>query len=227
MTITIDPQFSVFHLVDRVQLGNSVLNHRRTMSLVSYEIENATLTHGARNRIFAGFQVMSKFIPQIERYTSLAQRAESVYVFGVMDVQPPPLPHVTYVSLTQTDQLAKEWFLVSHGQDYFSALATEEVSHITDPDDQRVFKGLWTFDLSMVMILESWLTSAVDARPLQISDLEHNFSQQIRLMAATLGRFTARLSTDQSKSGTPTVDHPEEIGTLIDSTLKPAVDAAE
>ncbi len=222
MTITIDPQFSVYHLVDRVKLGNSILNHRRTMSLVSHEIEDATLTHGARTRVFAGFQVMSKFIPQVTRYTRLAQQAESVFVFGVMDVQPPPLENVTYVPLAQTDQLAKEWFLVSHGQDYFSALATEEVTRLTDPDDQRVFRGLWTFDLSMVMILESWLTSAVDARPLSIPEAAHNFTQQIRLMSAALGNFAARLAPRQSS-----VDHPEEIGKLMDVVIKPSLESAE
>jgi DICT domain-containing protein len=110
MPINIDPQFSVFRLVQRVQAQNTPLRHRRTMSQVSYEIENATLADSARNRIFSGFQYMSKFTPQVKRYTQMAAKAEAVYVFGVPDVEPPAIANVTYVPLSPKDQLAKECF---------------------------------------------------------------------------------------------------------------------
>lgn len=165
MPIVIDPEFSVYHMVERVQRQRTHLNHRRTMSLISYEIENATLKDNSRSRIFSGFQVMSKFLPQIDRYTVLAEKAESVYVFGVPDVTPPPIKNITYVPLAATDQLAKEWFLVSRSQDFHSALATEEQTDLSMPDDERVFMGMWTFDVDLVQIVEEWLTGIVDATP--------------------------------------------------------------
>lgn len=198
MTVVIDPSFSVFHLTERVQQQSTLLNHRRTMSLVSYEIENATLVDGARTRIFAGFQLFSKFMRQLTRYTTIALRAETVYVFGVPDVNPPELPNITYIPLKRTDQLAKEWFLVSYGRDYGSALATEEVTNITHPDHERLFKGIWTFDPAMVVILQQWLSSAVDARELLIHESDLNFARQVQLMGRTVTRLTGRLEKLQA-----------------------------
>src|SRR5689334_15527417 len=149
MPVSIDPAFSIYKLVDRLKNQNTILRHRQSMSEVSYEIENATLLDGAHTRIFAGFQRMSKFVPQIPRYTKMALQAESVYVFGIPDTELPSIPNITYVPLEATDQLAKEWFLVSYGIDYASALATQELTRIDDPDEQRQFNGVWTFNVSL------------------------------------------------------------------------------
>ncbi|GEM_PF-782707 len=194
MTIVVDPQFSVYHLVQRVKSQSTLLNHRRTMSLVSYEIENATLMDDARTRVFSGFQYMSRFVPQIPRYRRLAEKAESIYVFGVPDVEVPEIPNIIYVPLKPTDQLAKEWFLISYGRDYFSALATEEKTNITDPDEVRLFNGVWTFEFALVNIMNEWLTSAVDARPLPFTETEVNYGRQVRLMSTTMARLTSRMA---------------------------------
>lgn len=198
MPFAIDSQFSVFHLVERIESRSNLLNHRRTMSLVSYEIENATLIDGARTRIFSGFQYFSKFTPQLERYRRLAQRAESIYVFGVPDVELPSIPNLTFVPLSPGDQLSKEWFLISYGVDFFSALATEELTPISDPDPQRMFKGIWTFDVSLVSILADWLTSTVGAHTLIIGSDGHNFVRQVELMAHGINRLTAKMAMLQS-----------------------------
>ncbi|MFN8527001.1 MAG: DICT sensory domain-containing protein [Anaerolineae bacterium] len=222
MPIAIDPSFSVFHLTEKVQQGSTLLNHRRTMSLVSYEIENATLIDQARTRIFAGFQYFSKFMRQLSRYTNLALRAESVYVFGVPDVRPPALPNITYVPLQRTDHLAKEWFLVSYGRDYVSALATEELTRISDPDQERVFKGIWTFDHAMVSILQQWLTSTVDARALGFEETDLNYERQVLLMSRTLGRLTGRMERLQAKAASQPDRHPEELKIAINAGMSSA-----
>jgi DICT domain-containing protein len=163
---TVDPTFSAYSLIRRTEQQSILLNHRRTMSLSSTEIENATLRDGAATRIFAGFQRLGKFLPQVKRYEQIAARAESVTVFGVADVTPPLIPNLTYIPLSPSDQLAREWFVISHGDGYSSGLATEEVSEIDDRDDQRQLKGIWTFDAEkIVSIMHDWLTSPVDARP--------------------------------------------------------------
>ena len=209
---TIDPTFSVYRLIERIESHSILLNHRRTMSMISFEIENATLIDGAKSRIFAGFQYMSKFLPQAKRYQKLATSAESVYVFGVHDVQPPALPNINYVSLSATDRLAREWFVISHGTAYSSALATEEVSRFSDPDDQRQFKGIWTFDMPIVAIMHDWLASLVDAHPLTEAEKAHDFEQQ----RALIGRSYTRLN---KKVGTllQTATTRREIATAIES----------
>jgi len=190
---TIDPSFSVYHLIERIEQQSILLNHRRTMSLISYEIENATLLDNAKTRVFAGFQYLSKFTPQIKRYQKLAASAESVYIFGVPDVQTPAIPNLNVIPLSVDDKLSREWFVIAHGVLYSSALATEEISRITDADDQRQFKGIWTFDIGVVSILHDWLASLVDARPLPDAESQHNFVQQRQIIGQSFDRLNVRV----------------------------------
>lgn len=194
MELNIDPTLSVYHLTDRVQKQSTTLNHRRTMNIISYEIENATLIDGARTRIFSSFQRMSRFIPQVERYKKLAQKAEMVYVFGIPDVQVPQIENVTYIPLTTEDQLAREWFILSYGRDYATMLSTEEQSRFTDKDTERVFRGLWTFQPTLTSIIAEWLTRVVNATPLDFNEDDHNLVRQQEYITAIKHRLGARLS---------------------------------
>lgn len=160
----IDPAFSVYRLVERKRSMSTVISHRRTMSIVSYLIEETARTDRVDNVIFAGFQYMSKFKPQIRRYREIARRARHVYVFGVMDEPLPAVPNITYVPIMPYDQLAKEWFVVSHGPELSTALATEELSDFHDPDHERRFNGYWIFDDAIVQIMHDWLSRVVDDR---------------------------------------------------------------
>lgn len=168
MSIVIDPDFSIYELLRRANAESPVLRDRATMSRISYTIEDMTRIDGAPNRIFAGFQRFSKVLPQVERYRQIAHRAESVYIFGAPDVDLPVIERVTYVPLKTSDTLSREWFVISTGADFTSALCSVELSQIDDPDHHRHFEGLWTFDAGMVDILQNWLGSAVDAPPMLI-----------------------------------------------------------
>lgn len=164
MPFNIDGNFSVWGLVQRVKTRSAVLNHRRTMNLVSYTIEDVTLVNKEKTRIFAGFQHFSKFTPQIKRYTRMAEIAEMIYIFGIPDVEPPTIPGITFVPLERFDRLAREWFLVSYGKNFASALVTQEITGTGILDENRVFEGLWTRDASLVEILDQWLARTVDAK---------------------------------------------------------------
>ncbi|RMG73114.1 MAG: hypothetical protein D6711_11585 [Chloroflexi bacterium] len=222
MPINIAPGFSVYQLVERVQKfqGSALINSRRTMNIISYEIENTTIIDGARTRIFSAFQRMSRFLPQIKRYQKLAKHAESIYVFGVPDVPVPAISNVTYIYLEPHMQLAKEWFLVSYGKDYASALATEEITHIDSPNEQRQFKGIWTFDVSMVAILEEWLTRTVDARPLLVDESQHDGQSQKQFIQRIYTRINKRL--DQKTLATETN---EQLTAMLHQTIEPALHA--
>ena len=194
MELNIDPTLSVYHLTDRVQKQSTTLNHRRTMNIISYEIENATLIDGARTRIFSSFQRMSRFIPQVERYKKLAQKAEMVYVFGIPDVQVPQIENVTYIPLTTEDQLAREWFIISYGRGYATMLSTEEQSRFTDKDTERVFRGLWTFQPTLTSIIAEWLTRVVNAAPMDFNEDDHDLVQQQEYITAIKRRLGVRLA---------------------------------
>jgi DICT domain-containing protein len=215
--IVIDPAFSVYELVDRIKRRGALIHHRRTMSLISYQIEDALIKDGAKGRVFAGFQRMSKFLPQVPRYERLAVQAESIYVFGIPDAEPPAIPNITYVPLKADFQLAKEWFLVIHGPAYQSLLATEELSDGDDPDESRIFQGVWAFDADMVQIIEEWLTSAVDARPLEYAS--RDTSQKIGFIKRAVERLNGYAARH------PGEDVAREIGIIIEEDLRPQISA--
>jgi DICT domain-containing protein len=195
----IDPKFSVYGLVKRSLRDKAVLKHRRTMSVISNEIENATLLDDASNLIFSSFQRLSRFLPQEQRYRQLAAKAKHVYVFGELDVEVPRIANLTYVPLQPSDQLAKEWFIVSFGRDYFSALATQELSHIDDPDSQRMFKGVWSFDVFVVGLLHQWLSSIVNLRTTGLEET-HDYLSQAQLISNTMTRISLRLGEKKNSN---------------------------
>jgi hypothetical protein len=204
MTIVIDPAFSVYRLVERTNAHSAVLRHRDTMIRISHEIENATIVEGARSRIFAGFQRFSRFLPQMARYQRLAQKAELVFVFGIPDVTLPPITNVTYVPLAPTDELAREWFLISYGRDYASALATQEIaSSVQQRDEDRQFRGFLNYKPALASILNNWLTSAVDAPPVYLEPEQVNMQRLKDIQRRSISRFQsqiARLNDNESES---------------------------
>lgn len=222
MELNIDPNFSVFEIARRVRSETTVLNHRRTMNIVSYEIENVTLHGEARNRIFAGFQRMSRFLPQMERYRKMAAHAESVYVFGVPDVEVPAIENITYIPLASTDQLAREWFLVSLGGNYASALVTEEKTHIDDRDSDRLFRGIWSHDYDLVLILEEWLRNSINVDVLMEATLGIFYKERsLSIVRNTIEKFEARMEKKLRLPEDMTVR--QELDALMRTMLKPYV----
>lgn len=218
----VSPDFSVYRLVQRARENVSVLNHRRTMSIISYEIENASLMDNAYTIVFAGFQRYSKFLPQVKRYRELAQKAKLVYVFGEADVVLPDIENIIYVPLEPGYQLTKEWFLVSYSEQYFSALATEEITAIDDADETRQFKGIWTFDLDLVTILYTWLAQTVGQRTEFSGNHQHSFQQQAAFIGRTLMRLTSRLDSKPARTKPDTIQ--QEVKAMVDITVRPTLD---
>lgn len=225
MPVNLDSSFSVYHLVERLQNDKTqLLQDRKTMNVISYEIENATLLDNSRTRIFSGFQRMSRFLPQVKRYERIAKTAESVYVFGIPDITPPQIENITYIWLEPYFQLAKEWFLVSFGKPFASALATEELTHIDDPDNIRQFRGVWTFDISMVSILEEWLTRTVDAESQFINETDVDTHNKEKLVENIYHRMMKRIGTNTLKTTEKLkTDTQERLKVVIKDNLHPLI----
>lgn len=199
--VAIDKSLSVYHMLERrLTDQQSIVNHRRTMNLISYEIENATLIDGVRGRIFSSFQRMSSFIPQIPRYTQLAAKAESVYVFGVPDVQVPAIPNLRYIPLPADAQLTREWFVILEAPNYHSVLATEELTEPNTRDHERMFHGVWTFNAEITTILQEWMSSLVDAQPLESLVGSQSLENETHYLSNTLNRLAKRFTRDLNTS---------------------------
>lgn len=221
MTPSIEPMHSVYALVEGATRDRMLVNHRRTMLVISHEIENTVLIDHVRARLFSGFQRMSRFLPQVARYQQLAAWAESIYVFGVMDVVPPPIANVTYVPLPPGVQLAREWFLVMQAEDYFTTLATEEIGANLQNGERR-FRGLWSFDEAVVDILYEWLSNMVEARPMLWSG-KHNYQRQVKRLSSTMGRLTARMAQLMEEKQPTYIA--SEVQAAVQQQLLPAIDS--
>ena len=156
-----DRSFSVSRLLARNTTQQLLLRHRSTMQQISFEIENcAAATHGT-TRLFSGFQTFSHFLPQIERYRALARSMESIYIFGIPDVELPPIPRIHYVSQKPADPMTCEWFVVAYGTSYASALASRAVSEAGTTS--ALFEGLWSFNPFIISLIGDQLSRAVNA----------------------------------------------------------------
>lgn len=206
MELNIDPAFSVWGLAQRVRTGSTLLNHRKTMNLMSYAIEDVTLVEREQTRVFAGFQRFSRFVPQAKRYMQIAKLAQMTYVFGIPDITPPPIPGITFVPITAQDRLAREWFLVSSNDSFACALVTQEVSSEVARDSERIFEGILSFDVRLVEILDEWLVRTVNAHvPLSTTPRPFNTKRHLQLK----NRMISWIQTGVDQSQLPQQLHQE------------------
>ncbi len=119
------------------------------MNTISHQIEGQILKNEMPVDLYAGFQRLSCFEPQQATYSKLDQVCNSVTVFGIADVEPPPFPNTTFTALEADSTLAKEWFIVVDTAEFWTVLSTQEFS--PDPiTGLRRFEGVWTFDAVVV-----------------------------------------------------------------------------
>lgn len=223
VSMMIDPAASVYNLVRRTKEHSTVVNSLTTMQVVTSEIENVILLDGVRARVFAGFERMSSFLPQLERYRQLAQNAESVYIFATMDVEPPRVANVRFIPVKDNTPFTQEWFLVADSPDYFTALCAEEQTSPDVPRRNRMFEGVWSFDEEIVTILQEWLTHLVHAAPLTESKKRRNYNRQVSLMSRTMTRLVEQM-VKPSPGGT--LVKPREIHQVLWQQLMPAIQTA-
>lgn len=222
----IAPDLSVYALVERTTTERMLLNHRRTLLVASHEIENTVIIDKVRARVFAGFQRMSHFLPQVKRYRRLAENAELVYVFGIMDVEPPPIRNVHYIPLAEADQLAREWFLLIDLPDYYSILTTEEISKTDTPGDERVFWGVWSYNDDMITVIQEWLSNLVGARPLVNVPARRNYRRQLGLMSNAMIRLSQLLMQSMVQPQPQSNVIAQEVKLMLEQYVDPGVRAA-
>jgi signal transduction histidine kinase len=198
MNIALDSQLSLFQYLDQRDSRRLMANYRGSLTTISHEIEDSIVNTGAPARIFAGFQRMRYFLPQVDRYRRLARYAEHIWVFGIPDVTLPPINNVTYVTLTETDRLAQEWFLVADSPDYFSALVAHDLSGFGVPQHKRLFRGLWTFDLELVTKLRDVLSMAVGAPPPVYDSRPRDYARQLGQVSRTVENLIQDLENSNS-----------------------------
>ncbi|MCQ3931663.1 MAG: hypothetical protein DPW16_14495 [Chloroflexi bacterium] len=170
---------SLFEIVDYPTTPFLFTEHRHSLISISREIENCVMEIRTPVRVFAGFQKLSFFLPQLKRYREIAQKAESVWVFGVPDITPPDIPGIEYALLPHDHLLTQEWFLVVESAEYFSALVAKDLSGLELPQTERMFRGIWTFDPDLVNQVQRRLSHLVGLTPLDYDFDERDYGSQM------------------------------------------------
>jgi signal transduction histidine kinase len=166
------------------------VSDRPGLTRICRDTEEAVLAARLPARIFAGFQKWSFARPVAARYAELARHARGVWLFGLPDVEPPALPGVTWVALTERHALVREWFLVVDAASYFTALAAEDLGGLDVSPARRRFQAVWSFDATLVHELGARLGAAL-GRPPEAAPAPRDYAAQLtRVGAAVSGLLT-------------------------------------
>jgi DICT domain-containing protein len=120
------------------------------MIALSYLIEGYAAEAGGDTTLVATFQGLSRYLRQLPRYRTLAPRLAQVYVIGVADVEPEPVPGVTVVPIDAASPLVQEWVVLASGPRFCAGLLAHDREPYTPGRPSYQFFGRWTTDPSVV-----------------------------------------------------------------------------
>lgn len=136
-----------------------------TLLSISHGIEDAVIEHRLRGTFFAGFQRVSAFLPQRNRFARLAALTGQVFIFAVPDTPLPPIPGLELIALAPEAPLAQEWFIVFNHPTFSAGLFTrqtqEEDSTAIAFGRQRFYQGAVSFTPPLLQTAESALWQAL------------------------------------------------------------------
>lgn len=119
---------SLYPLVLNDKKHHLATNSLETLVAISHSIEDAVMQHRLKGTVYAGFQRLSSFLPQINRFARLAAICGEVIVFAHPDTAVPEIPDIQFVLLSETAPLADEWFIVFDTTEFHIALLTRQVT---------------------------------------------------------------------------------------------------
>jgi len=138
------------------QKNISQTNSVPSLLAISHSIEETVRHHALDSYFFAGFQRISAFLPQVNRFRELAARCRKVYVFGVADSPAPEIPNVEYIFLEEGSPLSSEWFILFSHPSFQIALLTHEIGESSSALREtrfgrgRLYQGFVTLESSII-----------------------------------------------------------------------------
>lgn len=161
---------SLYPLVLGADTRSINTNSVQTLLAISHSIEDVVMRYHFPLTFYAGFQRVSSFLPQIERFARLAATCGEVLVFAQFDAPVPDIPGVQFVELAPGSPLTQEWFIVADHEAFGAVLLTRQLSigssRVTRADALefgrgRLYEGLVTFDTELVAATRRALDEAL------------------------------------------------------------------
>ncbi len=154
--------YSIYRQFPNVAYMNIFTEQRHLLARWCADMEKDLLAQPFSTTVFAAFQQLEYFLPVADRYLQLAEKGNTLYVFGEPYPTLPQHENLHYVFLMPQHALRKEWFLIIHHADYARALIAQEISPHGTAHRHRTFKGALTSDVDMVSAAHDNLLHAVN-----------------------------------------------------------------
>ncbi len=186
--LVVSTSFTLYPLAQHASLASMFIHDSKSMAVMSHEIEDNLSRSTAPADLYSGFQHLSRFLSVEHRYRHLAGLGHTLYVFGIPDIDPPLIPGIYYIPLTENHALAREWFVIASTAEFCSALVAEELFEFSSSkrDEQigthRHFQGSWTFDPPVISALVHHLRDELDI-PLSLQTVHQPHDQRKQLDA--------------------------------------------
>jgi hypothetical protein len=100
-------------------------------------------------------------------------------------------------------------------------LATEEQTDISYADSERIFKGIWTFDPTLVSILADWLARSINIEPQGLPSESIDAQRHTQLIHRIAGRMMGRMTSQSALTMNGMVR--QELRGIVRNTLQPYV----
>lgn len=160
---------SLYPLVSRHNPRDLSTASVQTLLAISHSLEDVVMRHRLTLTFYAGFQRVSSFLPQVDRFARLAALCQEVLIFAVPDAPMPALPGVTLIPLSDDAPLAREWFIVVDHERFGAALLTRQLGEVPTRVTRkaiafgrgRLYEGVLTFDDQWVGAARQALDQAV------------------------------------------------------------------
>lgn len=154
-TFPIPWSLSVYGLVHDKSPHNIYSSYPRHFLRWSRDIEDRVSTQSLGCDLYVGFEFLSNFIAQKQRYAALSKTLTNIWVFAQPD-QPQSLPDgLSLVGLTPAHKLAREWFLLVNHPRYARLFVAREFA--PDLIGNRQWMGILSSDRDIISDVESAL----------------------------------------------------------------------
>ncbi|NJN17371.1 MAG: hypothetical protein HC822_14415 [Oscillochloris sp.] len=160
--------FSIFDLL-RTDLGADVQVLRctkATLVRISHAIEDAVLRNRVPALIFTGFQESSHWREETARYQALSEVAQQICIFAGSPLPPESDARQLHVTLSNTDPLRQEWFLIVLSTRFALVLCGQDLHMSAGDQATREFDTIWSFESDIVnRVLDRMETVVANYRP--------------------------------------------------------------
>ncbi len=168
------PALSLFSLVQQqLDPDLSVIRcTKATLLHLSHTLEDLVLSRSIPALLFAGLQEYSHWRQERERYYTLAQAAQQIYVFAGAPLPLENEADFIQVTLDPSDPLCQEWFLVILSEPFALVLCGQEIQVEATNDATRQFDVIWSFEPDLVNQVLDLLEKVITAyQPEQLAPL--------------------------------------------------------